>query len=130
MAINDKKSEEIKSPEKVIQSGEQAVHFEQGTEKQIEQKEISTEERMILAELRQEVEKMGQIDELKKEGEKKAQKIEFLGSEEKIQNLLRIAREKGLVFAIKEARSMNEPYLLDILHDTLAQEGYYQDFTK
>jgi len=51
-----------------------------------------------------------------------------LGEKEKIERLLDIAREKGLVFAIQVARKMNEPYLLDILHDTLAQEGFYKDF--
>jgi general stress protein 26 len=28
-----------------------------------------------------------------------------------------MARKKGVIFAIQVARKMNEPYLLDILHD-------------
>lgn len=67
-------------------------------------------------------------DKAKSEAEAKAEKIDFLGEKEKIERLLDIAREKGLVFAIQVARKMNEPYLLDILHDTLAQEGFYKDF--
>ena len=67
-------------------------------------------------------------DKAKSEAEAKAEKIDFLCEKEKIERLLDIAREKGLVFAIQVARKMNEPYLLDILHDTLAQEGFYKDF--
>ena len=47
-----------------------------------------------------------------------------------IKKLLEIAREKGVVFAIKVAKSMNDPFLLDTLHDALAKEGYYKDFVK
>ena len=64
-------------------------------------------------------------DATKDEAKKKADKIEFLGEKEKIEHLLQIAREKGVVFAIQVAKKMNEPYLLDILHDTLAREGFY-----
>ena len=66
----------------------------------------------------------------KAEAEKKANKIEFLGEKEKIEHLLDLAREKGVVYAIQVAKKMNEPYLLDILHDTLAQEGLYKKMGK
>ena len=59
----------------------------------------------------------------------KAESTVELGKE-KIEHLLETAREKGVVFAIQVAKRMNEPYLLDILHDTLAQEGFYKDFLK
>ena len=83
-----------------------------------------------MSELRREIELMEVDEKTKEEAEKKAKKIEFLGEEDKIEHLLQIAREKGLVFAISVARKMNEPYLLDVLHDTLAREGFYKDFTK
>jgi penicillin-binding protein-related factor A (putative recombinase) len=76
--------------------------------------------------LRKEIEMMELDDKTKKLAEKKSQKIEFLGEKEKIEHLLQIAREKGVTFAIEVAKKMNEPYLLDILHDTLAQEGFYK----
>jgi penicillin-binding protein-related factor A (putative recombinase) len=69
-------------------------------------------------------------DNLKKEAEQKANKISFLGDDEKLKHLLQISREKGVVFAIKVAKSMNEPYLLDTFHDLLAKEGFYKDFVK
>lgn len=91
---------------------------------------IAAEEKLISAELRKEIEMMELDDKSKAEAEKKAEKIEFLGEKEKIEHLLEIARTKGVVFAIQVARKTNEPYLLDILHDMLAKEGYYKDFTK
>jgi len=99
-------------------------------EKVLERKERLDEDRIVSAELRREIEMMQIDDNVKKIAEQKAQKISFLGEEEKIKHLLKLAREKGVIFAVHVARKMNEPYLLDILHDTLAQEGFYKDFTK
>ena len=53
-----------------------------------------------------------------------------MGEKEKIEHLLKIAREKGVVFAIKVAKEMKDPHILDILHDILAKEGYYKDFAR
>jgi len=124
--VNQDKNEEIKTPERGVVSGEQPTRFEQEREKNIEKKEISPDEEIVSAKLRRELEKMEMDEESKGEIEKKAQTIEFLGEKEKIEHLLAIVREKGVVYAIQVAKRMNEPYLLDILHDTLAQEGYYK----
>lgn len=129
MADQDKK-EELKTPEKRAEAPSEEVHFDWSKEKKVEKKEVSPDDRIVSAELRREIETMELDDKTKAEAEKKAEKIEFLGEKEKVEQLLKIAREKGLVFAIHVARNMNEPYLLDILHDTLAQEGFYKDFTK
>ena len=128
--VDQNNKESIKLPEKKTSATEQAVHFDWEAGKTPEKKEISLDEKIVSEELRKEIEMMELDDATKGEAEKKAQKISFLGEEEKIENLLRIAREKGVVFAIQVARRMNEPYLLDILHDTLAREGFYKDFTK
>jgi hypothetical protein len=69
-------------------------------------------------------------DNLKKEAEQKANKIQFLADDEKLKKLLDIAKEKGVVFAIQTAKGMNDPFLLDALHDILAKEGYYHKFVK
>jgi hypothetical protein len=133
MALQNKKEEDpkiIPSPEKIVPSDNQEVRTGVEVEKIQEKKETSREDRLVSAELRREIEMMELDDEMKKVAEKKAEKIEFLGEKEKIEHLIQMAREKGLVFAIQVARKMNEPYLLDVLHDTLAQEGFYKDFTK
>ena len=127
MANEDK--QEIKIPERKIPSVEQVSPAEK-PERFFEAKEMSKEDRIVSSELRKEIEMMQLEPSAQKEAEKKAEKISFLAEEEKVKHLLEIARKKGLVFAIQVARKTNEPYLLDILHDTLAQEGYYKDFTK
>jgi len=125
--IKDNK-EQIKGSEKIALK--QEVGFAPEELRVPEKRDFSKEERIISEQLRREIE-MIEVDETtKKEAEIKAKKIEFLGEEDKIKHLLEMAKTKGLVFAIQVARKMNEPYLLDILHDTLAQEGYYKDFTK
>jgi hypothetical protein len=124
--ITDNTKEELKTPERKISADEQAVEFKKEGEQIIEKKEISPDEKVIADELRREIEMMESDDTLKDEAKKKAQKIEFLGEEEKIEHLLKIAREKGVVFAIKMAKEMKEPYILDVLHDILAREGFYK----
>jgi len=132
MTDKDKKDlpEQIKIPEKRMPSSEDIENFDWQKEKKVETREISPDDKIVSAELRREIEMMKLDDNTKNEAEKKAKKIEFLGEKEKVEHLLQIAREKGPVFAVQVAVKMNEPYLLDILHDTLAQEGYYKDFTK
>lgn len=131
MADNkDKQSEqEIKTPERPA-TADNRLPLESGPAMTSEKKENLSDDRIVSAELRREIEMMELDDKLKEEAQKKAEKIEFLGEKEKIGHLLDLARQRGVVFAIQVARRMNEPYLLDILHDTLAQEGFYKDFTK
>ena len=124
MTDQDKKKE-VPIPEKEVVATDQIKRFEREPGKVPETKEALRDDKLVSAELRKEIEMMQLDDSTKAEAEKKAQKIEFLGEKEKIEHLLEIAREKGVVFAIQVAKRMNEPYLLDILHDTLAREGFY-----
>ncbi|MSU54748.1 MAG: hypothetical protein EXS48_02890 [Candidatus Staskawiczbacteria bacterium] len=48
----------------------------------------------------------------------------------KIEKLLQLTKQKGVIFAVAVAKKMNDPYVLDTLHDTLAKEGYYKEFIK
>ncbi len=133
MADQDKK-EEIKGPERQISGPkgypEQRIELKKEGEPAVEKKEISQDEKIIANELRREIEMMELDDNLKAQAEEKAKKIQFLGEKEKIEHLLKIAREKGVVFAIKVAKEMKDPHILDILHDILAKEGYYKDFAR
>jgi hypothetical protein len=126
----DDKKDEFKAPEKRMQTPEEGVHFDWDKEKKVEKREISPDDKIVSEELRREIEMMEVDDTTKDEAKKKAEKIEFLGEKEKIEHLLQIAREKGIVFAIQVAKRMNEPYLLDVLHDTLAREGFYLKMNK
>lgn len=122
--------EENKIPEKKAHAPLEEVRFDWSKEKKIEKREISEDEKIISEELRREIELM-QVDEnLKKEAEQKANKIKFLADDDKLKQLLITAKEKGVVFAIDVAKKMNDPFLLDALHDILAREGYYKKFVK
>lgn len=119
--INKTKAEGLNEFQKTNVFGER--------EKNKPEKEIlSKESELVREEIRRELELMESDETLKKEAETKTQKIQYLGEEEKIKNLLKIANEKGIAFAIKVAKNMNDPYILDLLHDTLAREGYYKKF--
>ena len=121
---------EISPQEKGTPSGEQAIHFEQEGVKIPERKEISPDEKVVSDELRREIEMMEMDDKTKDEAKAKADKIEFLGEKEKIEHLLQMAREKGVVFAVQVAIKMGDSYILDILHDVLSQEGFYKKMGK
>jgi len=113
--IEEKKSE---SKQEIFPSQEVLAMPEKG--------ETSLQDKIITDELKREIELMELDETAKTEAEKAKQKIEFLGEKEKIEHLLQIAKERGVIFAVQLAKKMNEPYLLDTLHDILAQEGYYQ----
>jgi hypothetical protein len=121
--------ESLKAPERKPAPTEE-TRFDWEKEKVVEKKEVSPDDKIVSQELRREIEMMELDEKDKGEAKIKADKIAFLGEKEKVEHLLQIAREKGLVYAIGVAKKMNEPYLLDVLHDTLASEGFYKDFTK
>lgn len=126
-------AEEIKVPEKRASAGGEPERFDWDKEKReamFEKKEMSQQEKDIAAELRREVELMDLDDNLKKVAEQKANTIHGMADDEKLKKLLDFAQEKGVVFAIQTAKKMNDPFLLDALHDLLAKEGYYQKFIK
>ncbi len=136
--VNQNKDEKKENPigaspiEKETRVADQAARFEHEKipERPEGYPEISQDEKIVSQELRREIELMEIDDNLKKQAEQKANKISFLADDDKLKKLLEIAREKGVVFAIKVAKSMNDPFILDTLHDALSQEGFYKDFTK
>lgn len=122
---------EIKKEQKEIFLGEQGIEFSKEEIETAKKKEGGAEtEKIITEQLKREIEAMEMDESLKGEAKKKADKIEFLGEKEKIKHLLEIAGEKGVLFAVGVAKDMKDPYLLDIFHDILAQEGYYKKFMK
>jgi hypothetical protein len=124
----DFKKEKLISPEQDAQKANEYPKNENiPTPERLEN--IESEKR-VSEQIRKEIDLMEMDEKKKEEAKKKAQKIEFLGEKEKVQHLLEIAREKGVIFAVGVARKMNDPYLLDIFHDILAKEGYFKDFTK
>jgi len=119
----------IKIPEKKFQDDENVLEVKRETGF-LNKSESAEQEKIIAEKIRQEIEMMETDEKLNEEAKTKASKIEFLGEKEKIEHLLKIAKEKGVIFAIKTAKETNDPYLLDLFHDILAREGYYQKFIK
>jgi len=128
MSIN--KEENLQIPEKKNTSESVEKEWTDfGKEKLRKIPEIKSseiDEKDIADSIRREIEIMEADENLKEEARKKTLKIEFLGEKEKIEHLLKIAEEKGVVLAVKTAKETNDPYLLDTLHDILAKEGFYK----
>lgn len=90
-------------------------------------KKISEEE---IQKLREEIEKTDLDSELKIQAEIQAQDVKSLKESGKIKKLLEITKNKGVIYAVNVAKNMDDAYILDTLHDTLAKEGYYKKFMK
>ena len=131
--INDKKdlptqAGELKNSE--IQKPSQSESVPENLAIPEKRESFKENEKIVSESLKREVEMM-QIDEsLKKEAEQKANKIQLLADDDKLKELLRIVKEKGVIYAIQVCKKMNDAYLLDTLHDILAKEGYYKNFVK
>ncbi len=80
--------------------------------------------------LRQEIENMDLPDDKKDEVENHVKSAGAFEDDKKIEYLLEVAKNQGVVMAVKTAQKMNDPYLLDLLHDKLTEEGYYKEFKK
>ncbi len=125
----DNQNKELKTEKKEISATEQQVKFE--NEPAVKEKEISPEEKNVADQLRKEIELMKLDPELEKEAENKAKEMEFLGEADKIEYILQVARQReDPVLAVKLAIKTKDPFILDIVHDTLAKEGYYKNFMK
>lgn len=96
--------------------------------KEYKEKELTPQEKLVREEIGRELDLMNQDENLKKESENKAQKIQYLGDEEKLKNLLDLAKQKGVIFAVKVAKDMNDPYILDTFHDILVKEGLWKNY--
>jgi len=95
-----------------------------------EEPEFKQQEIAIEKEIRKELDALDLEGDLKNEAQAKAKKLQYLEEEEKIKQLLKVAKEKGVAYAVKVAQGMNDPYLLDMFHDLLVREGYYKQFMK
>ena len=78
--------------------------------------------------LKKKVEAMELEEEMKPQVGAKVQDTQDLDDEEKIQYLIKLAQTKGAIFAVKIAQKMDNPYILDSLHDALIENGQYKKF--
>ncbi len=78
--------------------------------------------------LKKKVEAMELEEEMRPQVGAKVQDAQDLDDEEKIQYLIKLAQTKGAIFAVKIAQKMDNPYILDSLHDALIENGQYKKF--
>lgn len=95
----------------------------------VEKKEEKITEE-VLRGVKDKIEKTDLDDKLKAQAQTQADDVKNLDEQNKLKNLLEIAKQKGVVYAVHVAKKMNDPYLLDALHDALAKEGHYKEFIK
>ena len=124
--MDDKK--DIKEPFKEIPDTEKVSEVFSQELESAEKKE--TPERDDFQQLKDSVEKMDLSDDLKKQANVTAQSIKSLDLEKKMKQLLELAKQKGVIYAVHVAKNMDDPYVLDMLHDMLAQDGLYKSFLK
>lgn len=93
------------------------------TEVTLDNKENLTED---FKSLREKIEKSDIDDSLKLKVKSQADDINLLEDNAKVEELLKIADLKGVIYAVKVAQNMGDPYILDALHDAFIERGYYE----
>ena len=103
----------------------------QNVEPVLEKEKSSIDPESVSGEqLRKQIEEAHLDDASHQSAKNQATNLQQLEERQKLDQLLAIANKKGVVYAVNVAKKMNDPYLLDTLHDILAKEGYYKNFLK
>ncbi len=125
----DELSNEIIRPSGEVKP-EQKIEFEreESRSEAPENLQAPNETELIRKQLEREIDSMG--EDMKKEAKDKVNTMNALGDAEKIQHLMQLVRDRGLLFSIRVAKDMNDPFILDTFHDTLAKDGYYKTYLK
>lgn len=126
--VNDPKKEEIKVP--LVETGgvaDQAPTLKETGEKR---ETAATHDQADQNAIRESIETIDLDDSQATQAQGHADDAASLADEEKIQHLFEVAKKKGVIVAVAAARKLNNPHVLDTLHDLLAQNGYYKEFLK
>ena len=101
-------------------------------ERIIEEKERGIEQKEELEkrkrELEEELKRLELSYQEKIEAEKEAEKLRKEEAKKQIERLFVLAQEKGLPYAIEVAKSMKDPFILDLFHDLLAKDQTFKRF--
>ena len=102
----------------------------EGKEEILEKKELTEEESKTRRELEKEIEKIKLSPQTNVQAQKQADEMKKQTAQGKIQHLLDLAQSNGVAYAVEVARKLNDAYLLDLFHDTLAKQGLFKKFLK
>jgi len=95
----------------------------------LEEKEIKGERKEdIRVRLEKEAEKLQLTSQGAQDLKSQAGTVSVASNQGKVQRLLQLAEEKGVLFAIKVAKETGDSYTLDLLHDALAKDGLYKRY--
>jgi hypothetical protein len=108
---------EIPKTEKIISPEEKETRE---TRENLAKKEKASQE-----ELQKEIEKISQSPQTQQDIKQKVAQIKDMDTQGKITKLVALAQERGVAFAISVAKDMNDPYLLDTLHDRIIEKGMH-----
>ena len=95
-----------------------------------EKEPTQEEEKRIKEILEREVNKIEENTALKEEALAIGGQIKRLDIRGKIERLLKLAEDKGVVFAVKVAKDTNDSHTIDAFHDLLSMKGFYKKFEK
>lgn len=118
------KNEKLKSEDTESSAVEQIAE----TKELVQSPEIGQHDN--LADLKTAIEAADVPGDLKGHTDDTAQSLQSASDDQKVQELLAQAKAKGVVFAVQVAKKLNNPYVLDKLHDTLVANGEYKKFLK
>lgn len=116
--------------EKINESVDDFGDLELGENSEIKEFENLSQEQIQNKQIRINLEKANLDDSKNLEAQLQAGDAKNLDEQKKITKLLDLAKTKGVVFAVSVAKKMDDPYLLDVFHDTLVKGGHYKEFLK
>jgi len=121
MPDEEKNIEQTPVPQQPVEHVEAAPEAQES----VEREQLSHDD---TAALREEIEKTDIDDSLKLQVTSHAQAIQDVPETERVQKLIEIAGSRGIAYAVHVARKAGDAYLVDALHDALADGGYYKKF--
>lgn len=92
------------------------------------EKEGDKEERETREEIAAELEKVKLSPQAKAQTQKQADDMQKESEQGKVQRLLEITEEQGLVYAVEVAKKMNNHLLLDKFHDALVENKLFRKY--
>ena len=111
-------------------SGERpaSAEAEMGEGRILEKEKLSREEKEPRKELEKELQKIKLSSQEQVQVQKEAEDLKKQTAEGKIKRLLDLAQSKGLAYSVEVVKKMDDAYLLDVFHDTLAKGGLFKKF--
>jgi len=91
-------------------------------------KELTPNEKELKKQLQEKMEGIQLSAPVQQQTAQAAQDLSTQSLEQKVKQLLDFAQTKGLEYSVDIAKKTNDPLLIDLYHDILAKDGYFQKF--